>query len=73
MNRQSKNAQRIAEALQGHAKIDKVIYPSLFDDLEQLAICDRHHGITPEISFELVPEAVFTQSKTGAHLSWRTS
>jgi len=38
MNRQSKNAQRIAEAMQGHAKIDRVIYPSLFDDREQLAI-----------------------------------
>ncbi len=38
MNRQSKNAQRIAEALNGHAKIDRVIYPTLFDDPEQVAI-----------------------------------
>jgi methionine-gamma-lyase len=30
MNRQSKNAQRIAEALQGHPKLERVIYPTLF-------------------------------------------
>jgi len=49
MNRQSKNAQRIAEALQGHAKIDRVIYPTLFDDPEQVAIyreqCDFPCGV----------------------------
>jgi cystathionine beta-lyase/cystathionine gamma-synthase len=38
MNRQSKNAQRIAEALHRHPKIDRVIYPTLFDDPEQVAI-----------------------------------
>lgn len=38
MNRQSKNAQRIAEALHGHPKISRVIYPTLFDDPEQVAI-----------------------------------
>ena len=49
MNRQSKNAQRIAEALHGHAKIDRVIYPTLFDDPEQVAIykaeCDFPGGM----------------------------
>jgi methionine-gamma-lyase len=49
MNRQSKNAQRIAEALQGHPKIDRVIYPTLFDDPEQIAIynaeCDFPGGM----------------------------
>jgi methionine-gamma-lyase len=49
MNRQSKNAQRIAEGLQGHPKIDRVIYPTLFDDPEQVAIykaeCDFPGGM----------------------------
>jgi cystathionine beta-lyase/cystathionine gamma-synthase len=38
MNRQSKNAQRIAEALQGRPKIRQVLYPSLFEDAEQRRI-----------------------------------
>src|SRR5882757_6308082 len=38
MNRQSKNAQRIAEALGKHPKISEVIYPTLFNDPEQVAI-----------------------------------
>jgi methionine-gamma-lyase len=38
MNRQSKNAQRIAEALVDHPKIRKVYYPTLFDDVEQKRI-----------------------------------
>jgi methionine-gamma-lyase len=49
MNRQSKNAQRIAEALHGHPKIDWVIYPTLFGDPEQIAIykeqCDFPGGM----------------------------
>ena len=49
MNRQSKNAQRIAEALHGHPRIDRVIYPTLFDDPEQVAIykaqCDFPGGM----------------------------
>jgi methionine-gamma-lyase len=49
MNRQSKNAERIAEALQGHPKIARVIYPTLFDDLEQIGIykdqCDFPGGM----------------------------
>jgi methionine-gamma-lyase len=38
MNRASKNAQRIAERLACHPKIKKVLYPSLFDDQEQIRI-----------------------------------
>ncbi len=41
MNRQSKNAQRIAEALVGHRQLNKVIYPSLFDDPEQKRIFEK--------------------------------
>ena len=41
MNRQSKNAQRLAEALQGHPKIKHVLYPSLFDDPEQRRIYEE--------------------------------
>lgn len=40
MNRQSKNAQRIAEALAGHPKVETVRYPTLFRDPEQLRIRD---------------------------------
>ena len=40
MNRQSKNAQRIAEALAVHPKVTKLHYPSLFDDPEQIRIRD---------------------------------
>ena len=40
MNRQSKNAQRIAESLAKHPKIAKVNYPTLFDDPEQIRIRD---------------------------------
>ncbi len=49
MNRQSKNAQRIAESLNGHPKIRKVYYPTLFDNPEQIRInaaqCDYPGGI----------------------------
>ena len=38
MNRQSKNAQRIAEALAKHPKIRRVYYPTLFEDPEQTRI-----------------------------------
>ena len=40
MNRQSKNAQRVAEALVGHAALKTVHYPSLFEDAEQRRIRD---------------------------------
>ncbi|MDP1827926.1 MAG: aminotransferase class I/II-fold pyridoxal phosphate-dependent enzyme [Archangium sp.] len=49
MNRQSKNAQRIAEALNGHPALERVIYPTLFKDPDQVRIrdaqCDYPGGI----------------------------
>src|SRR6202012_89457 len=49
MNRQSKNAQRLAEALHGHKKLKQVIYPTLFEDAEQKRIfakqCEYPGGI----------------------------
>jgi methionine-gamma-lyase len=41
MNRQSKNAQRIAEALNGHKHLSRVIYPTLFQDPEQKRIFEK--------------------------------
>jgi methionine-gamma-lyase len=41
MNRQSKNAQRIAEALHGHKLLNRVIYPTLFTDPEQQRIFEK--------------------------------
>jgi cystathionine beta-lyase/cystathionine gamma-synthase len=41
MNRQSKNAQRIAEALHGHKALSSVIYPTLFTDPEQKRIFEK--------------------------------
>jgi len=41
MNRQSKNAQKIAERLAGHRRIKRIFYPSLFDDAEQKRIRDQ--------------------------------
>jgi cystathionine beta-lyase/cystathionine gamma-synthase len=38
MNRQSKNAQRVAEALVGKKGISRVIYPTLFQDPDQVRI-----------------------------------
>jgi cystathionine beta-lyase/cystathionine gamma-synthase len=40
MNRQSKNAQRIAENLAHHPKVCKMNYPTLFTDPEQIRIRD---------------------------------
>jgi methionine-gamma-lyase len=49
MNKQSKNAQRIAERLEGHPMVAKIYYPSLFTDPEQRRIfkaqCDYPGGI----------------------------
>ena len=49
MNRQSKNAQRIAEALNGHPALRRVLYPSLLADPDQIRIrdaqCDFPGGI----------------------------
>ncbi len=41
MNRQSKNAQRLAEALRVHPKIRRVYYPTLFEDVEQRRIYEE--------------------------------
>jgi len=41
MNRQSKNAQHIVEGLAGHPKIEKMYYPLLFEEPEQIRIRDR--------------------------------
>jgi cystathionine beta-lyase/cystathionine gamma-synthase len=41
MNRASKNGQRIAEKLAAHPKVQRVIYPSLFTDPEQIRIRDE--------------------------------
>ena len=41
MNRQSKNAQRIAEALHGHRALAKVHYPTLFTDPEQKRLFEK--------------------------------
>ncbi len=49
MNRQSKSAQRIAEQLVKHPAVEKVYYPTLFKDREQIRIfkaqCDFPGGI----------------------------
>jgi cystathionine beta-lyase/cystathionine gamma-synthase len=41
MNRQSKNAQRLAEALDGHKHLSRVIYPTLSKDPEQRRIFEK--------------------------------
>ncbi|MGE5489340.1 MAG: trans-sulfuration enzyme family protein [bacterium] len=38
MNRQSKNAQRLAERLDRHPRVKRIFYPSLFDDADQIRI-----------------------------------
>jgi cystathionine beta-lyase/cystathionine gamma-synthase len=63
MNRQSKNAQRIAEALHGHPQLKRVIYPTLFGDPEQRRIyreqCD-YPGALFSMDFKGGREAAFT-------------
>jgi len=62
MNRQSKNTQRLAEALHGHRHLSRVIYPTLFDDPEQKRIyekqCDYPGGIF-SLDFKGGKEAAF--------------
>jgi methionine-gamma-lyase len=54
MKRQSKNTQRIAEALAMHPKISKLHYPTLFMDREQIRIRDAQCDYPGSIfSFEL--------------------
>jgi cystathionine beta-lyase/cystathionine gamma-synthase len=54
MKRQSKNAQRIAEALAMHPKVKQLHYPSLFSDPEQVRIRDEQCQYPGSIfSFEL--------------------
>jgi cystathionine beta-lyase/cystathionine gamma-synthase len=53
MNRQSKNAQRIAEALHGHRLLSQVIYPTLFTDPEQKRIFEKQCAY-PGALFSLV-------------------
>ncbi len=49
MNKQSKSAQRIAEAVARHPALSRVLYPTLFDDPEQIRVrdaqCDYPGGI----------------------------
>jgi cystathionine beta-lyase/cystathionine gamma-synthase len=54
MNRQSKNAQRIAESLATHPRIARLHYPTLFRDPEQIRIRDAQCRFPGAIfSFEL--------------------
>jgi cystathionine beta-lyase/cystathionine gamma-synthase len=63
MNRQSKNAQRLAEALHGHPKIGQVLYPTLYTDPEQIRIfraqCD-YPGALFSLDFHGGRAAAFT-------------
>jgi cystathionine beta-lyase/cystathionine gamma-synthase len=63
MNRQSKNAQRIAERLFSKPQIRHVYYPTLFDDDEQIRIrldqCDYPGGIF-SLDFHGGRDAAFT-------------
>lgn len=49
MNKQSKNAERIVDALVGHERVERIHYPGLFEDPEQKRIyraqCDYPGGI----------------------------
>jgi cystathionine beta-lyase/cystathionine gamma-synthase len=54
MNRQSKNAQRIAENLARHPKLKRMRYPTLFTDPEQVRIRDAQCSFPGSLfSFEL--------------------
>jgi methionine-gamma-lyase len=63
MNRQSKSAQRLAETLHGHARLARVIYPTLFSDPEQKRICQaqcEYPGGVFSAEFHGGREAAFT-------------
>ncbi len=54
MTRQSKNAQRIVEALAGHPRIARLHYPALFSDPEQIRIRDAQCDFSGAVfAFEL--------------------
>src|SRR5262249_34862873 len=62
MNRHSKNAQRIGEALVGLSALSHVIYPTLFTDPEQKRIFDKqcdYPGGMLSIEFRGGKEAAF--------------
>jgi len=62
MNRQSKNAQRVAEALVGNKRLSRVIYPTLFQDPEQKRIFEKqcaYPGGIFSIDFHGGKEAAF--------------
>ncbi len=62
MNRQSKNAQRIAEALHGNKHLTRVIYPTLFQNPEQVRIFRKqcaYPGAIFSIDFKGGKEAAF--------------
>ncbi|HLK47617.1 MAG TPA: PLP-dependent transferase [Bryobacteraceae bacterium] len=62
MNRQSKNAQRVAEALHGHKRLSRVIYPTLFEDAEQIRIFKKqcaYPGALFSIDFHEGKKAAF--------------
>jgi cystathionine beta-lyase/cystathionine gamma-synthase len=55
MNRQSKNAQHIVEGLAEHPKIQKIYYPLLFREPEQMRIRDRQCRFAGAmVSFDVV-------------------
>ncbi len=62
MNRASKNAQRIAERLAPHAKVNRIYYPTLFEDPEQISIRDaqcRYPGAMFSLELEGGKRAAF--------------
>jgi cystathionine beta-lyase/cystathionine gamma-synthase len=62
MNRQSKNAQRLAEALHGHKQLSRVIYPTLFQNPEQKRIFEKqcaHPGGLFSVEFKGGKAAAF--------------
>ena len=62
MNRQSKNAQHIVEAIEGDPRIRKIYYPSMFKDPEQVRIRNaqcRYPGAIVSLEFEGGKAAAF--------------
>ena len=57
MNRQSKNAQRIAEKLDGRPAIRRVIYPTLFTRSRRNCVFTRNSASIPAASFHWISMA----------------